>query len=220
MKKITIVLLLVLLLVPTLSVFGEGESNKNAVSMDPIQILFNYWSFSYERALTDKISIKANVAYSPNFLWISDVSYFDLVVEGRYYWGSHLSDFAKDLPLGQEVTGKIFADALSGLYAGVFAGVVTASIDDWTEDTTTFDASFKGAGAGLTIGCKYALTGENFVFFGEPFGGVRFYTPVGGENGWTYTDTTSNDSITRPGDFDDGFTRIGPFGGINFGLSF
>ena len=219
MKKITIVLLLVLMLVPTLSLFGQERANRNAVSMDPILIIINYWAFSYERALTDQISVKGSVAYSPNLAWVSEISYLDLTAEGRYYWGSHLKDFAKDLPFGQDVTGKIFAEAISGLYAGVFGGTVSATGKNLNSSDGLFDASFFGLGGGITLGCKYVFVGDTFEFFGEPFAGLRYYTTVGGAGGWTYSDT-SGTPITKPGDFDDGFTRTGAFGGINFGLTF
>ncbi len=218
LKKIFFLLLVLFMFIPGF-LFGEEPAPQNAVSVEPIYLIFNTYAGSYERAITDLFSTKVSVAYSPNFFWVSDIVYFDFLAEGRIYYGSFLKDFADDLPISDNLIGKLFGNALSGLYAGVFAGGVTASVDNWTESGTTFDASFFALGGGINLGAKYKILGDKFALFAEPFLGVKFYGPVGGADGWTYTDMDGND-IEKPSDFDDGFNRNGLSYGINVGIAF
>ncbi|MBI9104907.1 MAG: hypothetical protein JEY99_20995 [Spirochaetales bacterium] len=219
-KKITMILLLILLLVPSVSLFSYEPPKKNAVSFDPISALFNLWSVSYERGFTDLISVKGAVTYSPNFFWVSEISYLDVQAEGRYYFGAHLKDVAEELPIGQEITGKLFANAINGLYAGVFLGGVTAKANDYVSGVTTYDATFFGLGGGVNVGVKYAIWGDSFSLFAEPFLGYRLYFPVGGLGGWSYKDSDGVTINEKPDGFDDGFNRTGFNFGVNFGLSF
>ena len=222
-RKQTLAAAVILVFSAALLSAGE-DTRKNAVSLNPLGMLLNMYSGSYERALTELVSVKVTAAYSPNFIWISDIAYTDIQVEGRYYFGWHLRNLAEDLPFGKEKAARLFAPALNGFYVGFMAGMVTASIDDWegtvTEVPVKFDARFFGLGGGVSLGAKYALTGKRFTFFAEPWLGLQFYAPVGGANGWTYTDSNTGGDLPKPDEFEDGFGRSPFTFGINAGLAF
>jgi len=200
-----------------------ADAKSNAVSLDPIAVLFNLYSGSYERALGESLSAKLSVAYSPNFLWLSDLSYFDATVEGRFYFGAALRDLLGDADPGERIRGRLMTPGIVGPYAAAFVGCLGASADDWTAadagGSYTFDADAFGLGAGAGVGLKYALSDGGLVFFAEPFVGARFYALVGGDNGWRYVDS-SGDAIPKPEGFEDGFSRSGLYFGVNVGLAF
>ena len=194
----------------------------NAVSIDPIAIIFNLYSGSYERALTDLVSVKASVSYSPNFFWISDISYFDFAGEGRFYFGSPVGGLLGDLPVGEAISDRLFAKAIVGPYVGAMVGFLSASVRDWIETEGvdySYDADAFGIGGGACVGLKYVLFGKSISFFVEPFVGLRYYALVGGENGWRYSDADGA-TIPKPASFDDGFSRSGLYYGLNAGIAF
>lgn len=223
-KKPIYLLIALLVLLPSALLGAEEGNHKNAVSVDPIALIFNLYSGSYERAITEQFSVKATLAYSPNFFWVSDIGYFDFSGEGRFYFGSLLEPLAEKLPLGEKTKNKLFGKAISGLYVGAFLGGVTASVKEWVEDEEvevpyTYNAGALGLGGGITLGAKYPLIGKKISFFAEPYVTLKYYALVGGDNGWTYTDTEGNE-IPKPAGFDDGFSRSGFSFGVNAGISF
>ncbi|PKL23692.1 MAG: hypothetical protein CVV47_12810 [Spirochaetae bacterium HGW-Spirochaetae-3] len=204
--------------------YGADAATLNAVSFDPIAVIFNLYSGSYERALSDQFSAKVSLAYSPNFFWVSDIGYFDASVEGRFYLGSILRGLLADVELAEKLRDRFFSPGIVGPYLGAFVGCLGASVRDWTAvdgggDPYTFNADAFGLGAGASVGFKYALFGDGLTFFAEPFVGFRYYALVGGDNGWRYTDASGND-IAKPSAFDDGFSRTGVFFGVNVGVAF
>lgn len=197
----------------------ERRSPDNAVSLDPVWLIFNTYKASYERRLTGQFSGFLQVAYSPDFFWglhnYNSLTYLDIVVKGRYYFGSHLKDVAADVDLEplKPYVSRLFTDALGGLYVAVFGGYVNSIVEDGDLETY-YKAVFNGFGGGLEIGWKYLFSDSELSFFIEPYGIVQLY---GG--GYTYEDMNGN-PLPRPVGFDDGFHRTGISGGVNFGLTF
>jgi hypothetical protein len=210
-----------------LSLYAETEGSRevpreapaNAISSDPLWMLFNIYKLCYERKVADQFSAALEVIYSPDFLWglheYSTLTYLDVTAKGRYYFGSLLKDSAEDVDIEgyQKYIGRLFTDALGGLYVGAFGGYVN-SIVEKGEDASFFNATFNGYGGGLELGCKYIFGTRRVSFFAEPYVLLRYYT-----GSYRYKDSAGN-SIEKPSGFADGFDRNGFSGGINFGIVF
>lgn len=113
-------------------VYADDAKVLNAVSIDPISIIFNLYSGSYERALSDQVSAKVSVAYSPNFFWVSDIGYFDASVEGRFCLGAVLRNLLADVDVGTTIRDRFLAPGIVGPYVGAFVGGLGASVREWT----------------------------------------------------------------------------------------
>ena len=227
MKRTMLLLFILLCITGTLGLAAQTEKTvpeepraaANAVSMDPIWILFNIYKFSYERRMAGQFSVMGEITYSPDFLWglheYSTLTYLDLIGKGRYYFGSHLKEAAADvdLPQYQKHFKRMFTDALGGLFVGGFVGYVNSVVEKGDEETF-FHASFNGFGGGLELGCKYIFGEKKVSFFVEPYMLLRYYT-----GGYTYEDAGGN-TIEKPLGFADGFDRNGFAGGVNFGITF
>ncbi len=222
MKRITALVLLLLLAMSPLTLFAESEapeSASNAISSDPLWILFNIYKVSYERRVAGQFSALVETTYSPNFLWglheYSTLTYLDLTAKGRWYFGHLLKESAEDVDIegyGKHLS-RIFTDALGGLYIGAFGGYVNSVVEKG-EDAAFFRAVFNGYGGGLEAGCKYIFGDRKVSFFAEPYVLLRYYT-----GGYGYKDEDGN-TIDKPSGFADGFDRNGVSGGVNFGIAF
>ncbi|GAB1454797.1 hypothetical protein MASR2M48_18580 [Spirochaetota bacterium] len=113
-------------------VYADDAKVLNAVSIDPISIIFNLYSGSYERALSYQVSAKVSVAYSPNFFWVSDIGYFDASVEGRFYLGAVLRNLLADVDVGTTIRDRFLTPGIVGPYVGAFVGGLGASVREWT----------------------------------------------------------------------------------------
>ena len=227
MKRTFTLLLVLLCITGTLGLTAQSGNTEteespraaNAVSVDPLWILFNIYKVSYERRVAGQFSAMGEITYSPDFLWglheYSTLTYLDLIGKGRYYFGSHLKEAAAevDLPQFQKHFQRIFTDALGGLYVGGFVGYVNSIVEKGDEETF-FHAAFNGFGGGVELGCKYIFGKKKISFFVEPYMLLRYYT-----GGYTYEDAGGN-TIEKPLDFADGFDRNGFTGGVNFGITF
>ena len=115
MKKVLIVLLAVLCFA-SLAFAADAKAPssdqpaKLAVSFNPLGLLVFSFPFSVEYAITPEISAVADVFYSPNIVWISNISVFDINAGARYYFGDKL---------GSSVPDWLKGPALRGLFAGV-----------------------------------------------------------------------------------------------------
>ncbi len=222
MKRTTALVLLLLIAVSPFMLFAETEapeSTSNAISVDPIWLLFNIYKGSCERKVAGQFSALVETAYSPDFLWglhdYSTLTYLDLTVKGRWYFGSLLKESAQDVDIEGygKYFSKMFTDALGGLYVGAFGGYVNSVVEKG-EDAAFFKAVFNGYGGGLEAGCKYIFGERKVSFFAEPYVLLRYYT-----GGYSYKDDDGN-TIEKPSDFSDGFDRNGVSGGVNFGIAF
>src|SRR6056297_301086 len=219
MKRTAVLVLLLFIAMSSVMLFAETEEpegSSNAISVDPLWILFNIYKGSYERRIADQFSALVEATYSPDFLWglheYSTLTYLDLTLKGRWYFGSLLKESARDVDIEgyEKHISRMFTDALGGLYVGAFGGYVN-SIVEKGEDASFFRAAFNGYGGGLEAGCKYIFGERKLSFFAEPYVLLRYYT-----GGYGYKDDDGN-TIDKPSEFDDGFDRNGVSGGVNFG---
>ncbi len=218
MKKVLLLCVLGAFLFTPLAAEQAGkEAPANAVSVDALMILLNWYKVSYERRLLDQVSLVGTVQYTPDLLWgihgYDRVSYFNLAAGGRYYWGSLLKEPARDVSLGaySKHIPKLFADALGGFYVGLTGTYSHAVIDDTTDND--FVASANAFGVEAELGCKYIFSDKKLSFYLEPYIGGRLLT-----GSYSYEDGNGN-SIDKPNSFNDGISS-GVIGGINFGLTF
>lgn len=195
------------------------DAPANAVSIDPLLIIFNMYKGTYELRVADQFSAMAEVAYTPNFFWgihqYTKLTYLDLIGKGRYYVGSLLKGAADDI--GNEkirgYVGRAFTDALGGVFVGGFLGCVNSVVEQGT-GANYFRADFNGFGGGLELGLKYIFGDSGLSFFAEPYVLLRYYV-----GGYAYRDE-SGATIVKPEDFADGFDRNGIAAGVNIGVSF
>lgn len=222
-KRLVPVLCLFLALSPIMLNAQEPvQDQHNAVSLNPILILFNMYMGSYEMAFGDSLSVKASVVYTPNLFWLTQITYFDIVPEARYYFGPLLRTALGNVSIDESLARIVFPSALNGPFVG--AGPVISSVTinggSLVDGLATGEAA-KAFGLGLVAnaGYKYRIGDKNISFFVEPYVGLQLWTLVGGTNGWTYYDA-NGDAMDVPADFDDGSGRDLLSYGINVGISF
>jgi hypothetical protein len=218
MKKVLLPLLLAAFLLPPLAAEPKAsESPANSVSVDLLGVLINWYKVSYERRIMDEVSLIGTVQYTPDLLWgfhtYDKVSYTNLAVGGRYYWGSLLKEPAGDVDLGSysKHVKRMFTDALGGFYIGLTGTYSHAVIDDSTDND--YVAKANAVGLEAELGCKYLFSEKKLSFFFEPYIGGRLLA-----GSYSYEDGSGN-SIDKPTDFNDGISS-GVIGGINVGLTF
>ncbi len=73
--------------------FPEAAGPKNALSVDVLDLAFGSLRVSYERAFTDWFALKAEAAYSPNYLWYDGISYWSAALYARFYFGRRIMWF-------------------------------------------------------------------------------------------------------------------------------
>ena len=217
-KTVLLAVLAAMLFTPLAAEQGRTEEPGNAVSVDVLLILLNWYKVSYERRVTDSVSVIGGVQYTPDLLWglhgYDKVSYLNFTGGGRYYWGSLLKDAARDVNIGKysKHIPKMFTDALGGFYVGLSGMYSHAVIDDTTDSDYVARANAYGLEA--TLGCKYIFSDDKKLsFYIEPYFGGRLQ---GGS--YSYEDGAGN-SISKPADFDDGI-HGGTVGGLNLGITF
>lgn len=214
---------LVLLLMPLAAHANERVSEpRHAISMDPIFILFNMYLASYEFGLTDSIAVKASIMYTPNLFWLTNISYFDVIPEGRFYMGPLIRGLFSGASVDSNLLSKIFPSALNGPFIGVAPVVSSATINGGVlvDGLSSGEvAKAFGLGLNLTIGYKYSISNKQISFFAEPYAGIQLWSLIGGDNGWTYYDQNGS-RMDKPEDFDDGSGRKVFVYGVNIGISF
>ena len=168
MKRKVLMVILILCLVAGMA-FSQP---KNAASLNPIGILFNLYMVSYERVITDNLSVNISVAYTPNLMWFTDISAISANPGARYYMGPLLSDLLGDSLAGLE--DLLFPPAPLGPFVGAYLG-----LSNYIGDSFNF-------GGGVELGYKYGFSDSNFSLFAEPYIGLEFLTNSPDTNGFKY----------------------------------
>lgn len=164
--------LLLIVLILCLVVGMAYAQPKNAASLNPVGIIFNLYMGSYERVITDYLSANVVVAYTPNLMWITDISALTVNPGARYYMGPLLDDLLGDSL--QDLEKWLFPPAPLGPFVGAYLGFSSVF-----GDTFNF-------GGGAQLGYKYTFSDSDFAFFAEPYIGFEFLTNAPDTNGFTY----------------------------------
>ena len=158
-----------------------AQAGKFAVNADPLMLLFCDIRGGVEYAVTDNISVKADIDYSPNWFWVTDMSILDLSVRGRYYLGNLVSD-----KLPEQFREYVAGPALRGLYAGAGGGFASLRYDWGSVVGTYFAPEIM-----FELGTKYELTKFGLKnFFAEPAMGAKI--PLG--DSWTWKDADGKET--------------------------
>lgn len=195
MKKVLIVLFSILCLASfafaaNAKVDSSDQPAKLAVSFDPLGLLIFSFPFSVEYAITPDISAVADVFYSPNIVWITDISVLDINAGARYYFGDKLHASVPDWLKGP---------ALRGLFGGFRLAYAN---ETWNYGSSGYN--YTGAlsqfGIGVEAGLKYYLKGKR-GWFAEGALGFMYYLPATWTwtlNGTTYTWPVEPSSTYNP----------------------
>ena len=198
MKKLALVLLVALC--TAAPGFSEGKS---AVNFNVLGVLLNVWSGSFETVVpgVPNVAVKGDLAYSPNFFWISNLSLLSLNVEGRYYLGSMLP---KGLP------EFLYGEALRGVYAGAGVGFYSVGYST-TSGTDKYEGSYLSPDLLVEVGDKYFLD-KNFYI--EGFAGYDVVVPA------TWTWKLNGSTISSWSGYTNAYSVGGPRLGANLGYAF
>ncbi len=164
MRKTT-VLSLVLVLVLALgsaASFAEGAPRFSA-RFNAFGLLVCAFPVSGEYALNDNLSLTADIFYSPNIVWVSNISIFDLEAGARYYFGSLLPDSLPPLVRGAPGAGP---------FAGARLGFVT---ETW-KPQTDYKGTYTSMGLGAEVGYRYFFKADRGLY-AEGFIGGAYYFP-------------------------------------------
>ncbi len=168
MKRKLLLMILILCLVATMAY----AQPKNAASLNPIGIIFNMYMGSYERVITDYLAANVVFAYTPNLMWVTDISAINVNLGARYYMGPLLGDLLGDSLEGFE--DILFTPAPIGPFVGAYLGM-----------SSIFGDTFN-IGGGADLGYKYTFSNNDFALFVEPYIGVEFLTNDPDTNGFKY----------------------------------
>gem|GEM_PF-5804427 len=126
---------------------GDGSGNRFDVHADLFPLLLEEFSVGGEAVLPIKdVSIVADVQYSPNYFWVSNIQLFDFSARVRYYWGDLLTTaFPPEFSF-------LKRGALAGLFSGIGGGYNSLS-ESWGGYTWTASS--------LSV---YLETGTKFFF--------------------------------------------------------
>ncbi len=204
MKKVTLLFLLMLV---SVRVFAGGF--KNAGDFNVLGILVNFYQGHYERALSDDISLKVGIGFSPNFVWVTGISILDAYAEGRYY----LSGLLKGIDLPDVIAPYLQTTAVEGLFVGVGGGL-TSLTWDYSYFTTYIGKAITFRG-GIEVGYKYVRK-DWANFFIEPYAGFLVETPAV----WSWKDANGNDYNWVSGAPTSTYSRGGFDWGIGLGFVF
>jgi hypothetical protein len=156
-----------------------AQAGKLAVNADPLMLLFFDFRGGVEYAVTDNIAVKADIEYSPNWFWTTDLSILDFAVRGRYYFGDLVSGM-----MPENFREYVAGPALRGLYAGAGGGFASLRYD-WGSIIGTYLAP----ALLLEVGSKYELSKFGLKnFYAEPALGAK--VPLGDK--WTWEDSDGN----------------------------
>lgn len=200
MRKLFLIACAALVLGATPAVAADNQSS---VNLNVLGVLVNLYSGSFETVLpiVDKVSVKVDAAYSPNFLWVSNMGLLQMNVQGRYYLGSLLP---KGLP------DFLYGDPLKGLYAG--AGVGFYSVWYWYESgSDKWEGSYISPDFLLEVGDKYFFDKH---FYAEGYTGFDIVAPANWT--WKYNGKTVSSWSGYSNSYAVGGLRLG----INLGYAF
>jgi hypothetical protein len=215
MKKLLILFVLITVLaggVYAADTSAAEQPVRFAFNFDPIGLIFFSFPFSFEYAITDSISVGAQVLYSPNFFWFTNISVLDVNAGARYYLGSLL--------------GSVIPDSLSFLKGpaprGVFGGVrVAYEGDTWNYSSSgdSFIGTYTSFGLGAEVGAKYFLSGLTGLsglsgLYAEGTFGYMFFFP----SKWSWT--FNGQSYTWLSEPNPPYTSGGLTYAVSFGYAF
>jgi hypothetical protein len=180
MRKVLLVLLVAMLAVlPSIAQSAGADKESGSTAMPKIGFDFNAlgiliddFSGSAEMAFTPNISGKVYIEYSPNLVWISDISVLGLQLEGRYYF----SDLIHGTP--SFLKGK----AIKGLFGGVGLGFYSLN---WNYSGIGYTGSYFAPDFFLEVGTKYML-GQHWYLDGALGYDIVF------SGTWTWKDSSGN----------------------------
>jgi hypothetical protein len=207
MKKILIVLL-ALLCVAGLAFAADSpapasdQPAKIAISFNPLGLLIFSFPVSGEYALTKDISVVADVFYSPNIVWITDISVLDVTAGARYYFGDKI---------GGSVPDWVKGPALRGLFAGARIGYVNETWD-YSSYLSGYKGSYSSFGFGAEAGLKYFFK-KATGFYAEGNLGFMYYLPAT----WTWTYNGVTESVAT---YSAGWDSTGLTYGVKIGYAF
>lgn len=176
MKKLGLVLIVLAALgTSPLLAADKGVGSPYTVHFDALALLFGELSVGGEFQLPVKnVSVAADVVYSPNLLWFTNISLLDLNVRGRYYLGDMIPF---EVP---EFLSFVKKGPLAGAFAG--AGV---SYHSWTQTWSSVKWSYLSLGLVGEVGSKYFLDNH---FYLEGVLGLDLHLP----SKWTVSDGSSS----------------------------
>lgn len=198
MKKLFLALTAALVLGATPAMASDaGVGSPYTVHADLLALLFDEISVGGEFALPIKnVTVAADLQYSPNFLWVSNVSFTDLAVKGRYYVGDIIPfavpdflSFLKKSPL-----------------AGAFVGA-GGSLHSWTMTWSSVKWNYFSVGLLGEVGSKYFFDNH---FYLEGVVGLDLHLPAK----WTVSDGSS--TVYSGTDYQPGYFYSGLYGGYAF----
>jgi len=126
---------------------GDGSGDQFDVHGDIFPLFFDILSVGGEAALPVRdLSVVADLQYSPNFFWVTNISLFDISARVRYYYGDKLTFSMPDF------LSFLKKSPLAGAFVGVGGGYNSLS-ESWGGYTWTA-SSFSLI---LETGSKYFL---------------------------------------------------------------
>lgn len=146
MKKLFLVLTasLVLGAAPVMAA-DPGNDKTFGVNFNVFGLFIDVFSGSLEMKMPiPQVTAKADITWSPNYFWVSDMSGLDLRATGRFYYGS-LLPMTLDGPFAFLKKGP-----LQGLYAG--GGI---SLHTWAWKYYGAELSYFSPGVVIETGAKY-----------------------------------------------------------------
>lgn len=187
MKRVLIVLALVST-IAVVSFAQKGNTTENepapkmAISVNPFALVVCMVEGSYEIRMGKMFALKADIAWSPNFAWVTRVTIWGMRVGARFY----LMDF------GYRFSNFKFAinsNGLRGLYASAGAGFYSYYYDyNYPSVISVVCPSFF-----IEVGYKYMFSKESKGFFVEPYLGFEYvigssaiFGPMNGNGGFRW----------------------------------
>jgi len=177
---------------------GDGSGSQFDLHVDVFPLFFDILSVGGEAALPVKnMSVAADIQYSPNFFWVTNITLFDLSARVRYYIGDFLTfpmpDFLNFLKKGP----------ISGAFVGVGGSFNTLS-ESWGGVTWTA-TSF---GVIIETGSKYFFDKH---FYAEGVIGLDIQTPTT----WTVSSGSYNGSFSGSA-----YSPSAFYSNVSFGYAF
>jgi hypothetical protein len=185
MKRIMIIFLSLVMIASFASAADKAapasdQPAKIAVSFNPLGLLVFSFPVSGEYALTKDISVVADVLYSPNIAWVTDISLLAVSAGGRYYFGSLL---------GEKIPEWLKGPALKGLFGGarlIYDGLTW----NYSFGSDTYKGNMSAFGVGAEAGCKYFFKNvkgwyaEGILGFNVAFPATWTWTHNGEKYSW------------------------------------
>lgn len=162
MKKILIVLVLVST-VAVVSFAKEGNTTENvpapkmAVALNPLGLIIGMVEGSFEMRMGKMFALKADIVWSPNYLWFTSLRILGMRVGARFY----LMDFSNGFDFA------INMNALRGLYA-------SAGLGFYSYSSSFITVSVVCPSFFMEAGYKFIFSKESKGFFVEPYLGFEY----------------------------------------------